>query len=107
MVTTGAYEFKLAAAAGPGGVIANENKIEKGEWAWFERHGERHWLSIYICCADCGFIGTLWRSYGDDKHGHQIDAQGNVSPSVGCPNPKVCGFHTKPTKLLGFVERRS
>ena len=108
MPTTGAYEFKLAPAAGAGGVIDDDNRIAKGEWAWIERVPEGaspRWLSIHIRCSDCGVLSTLWRAYGADQHGHKIDAQGNVSPSVGCPH-KPCGFHTQPTKLLGFVDRR-
>jgi hypothetical protein len=108
MPTAGAFEFKLAPAAGPGGVIVDENGIAKGEWAWLDREpkgASRRWLAVYLRCPDCGILATLWRSYGDDKHGHQIDAQGNISPSVGCPH-SPCGFHTQPTKLVGFIDRR-
>lgn len=113
MPTAGPYEFKLASAAGQGGVVDNENVIWRGEWAWVDRQhaGARRWLAIYVRCPDCGTLATLWRRYGDasDQHGHQIDGQGGISPSVGCPDIPgrvPCGFHTQPTKLLGFVDRR-
>lgn len=105
MTTIGPYDYRLSPAA-IDGVVQDENVIGPGEWAWLDRRPvERRWLSIYVRCPDCGFLGTLWRSYGDDVHGHQVDAQGNISPSVGCPHAP-CGFHTQPTRLLGFVDRR-
>jgi len=111
MPTTGPYQFQLAPAAAQGGVVDDENKIGRGEWAWVDRQGARRWLAIYLKCPDCGTLATLWRRYGDaaDQHGHQIDAQGNITPSVGCPDihgRPPCGFHTQPTKLLGFIDRR-
>lgn len=109
MPTTGAYEFKLTVKAKEG-VIDDENLIDRGCWAWIDRTTkERRWLSIYLRCPDCGILATLWRSFGDKSHGHQIDAQGNISPSVGCPHVidgKPCGFHTQPTRLISFVDRR-
>lgn len=105
MSTTGAYEFRLSVSA-QAGVVQDENKIDRGEWAWIDRTAaDRRWLSIYVRCPDCGFLATLWRSFGDEHHGHQIDANGNVSPSMGCPhNP--CGFHTQPTLLQAFIDLR-
>lgn len=110
MPTSGAYEFKLAAKA-EGGLAPDANVIERGEWAWVEsRSGERFWRTIYARCPDCGEFATLWQSYGDKTQGHDIDAAGNVTPSVLhswiYQGVEKCGFHTFPTKLVGFVERR-
>jgi hypothetical protein len=110
MATVGAYEFKPAEGARDG-AIDDENKIGRGCWAWLDRTTpERRWLSIYLRCPDCGILATLWRSFGDQSSGHAIDAAGNVSPSVGCPHKPdgtPCGFHTQPTRLVGFVDRRA
>lgn len=121
MPTTGSYEFKLAAKA-VNGIIADESEIAVGEWAWIDRtvdwtedgvkHEKRH-LLIYARDPDCKELCTLWRRLsGDQEHGHTIDAQGNISPSVlhhwpyGDPQQERCGFHTQPTRLLGFVDLR-
>lgn len=113
MPTSGSYEFKLAPEA-EDGLIVDEKWIGRGEWAWIERDttatGGRLWRSIYARCPDCGELMTLWRSYGDQTKGHDIDAQGNVHPSLAhswiYDGVEKCGFHTQPTKLLDFVERR-
>mgnify|MGYP003578845527 CR=1 FL=1 len=67
---------------------------------------------IYACCPDCGHAMTLYRKRGDfEPKGHDIDASGNISPSVlhswTMNGAEQCGFHTMPTKLLGFMEKRS
>ena len=121
MPTQGSYQFKLAPKA-VDGVIKDENDIMPGEWAWIDRtadyegpdyKGKVRWLMIYACCPDCKLPLTLYRRRGEGEgKGHDIDAQGNVSPSVlhsfmfGDPPVEQCGFHTYPTKLLGFVDLR-
>lgn len=120
MPTTGYYEFKLAAEA-KGGVIEDECDMLPGEWAWIDRttdyegpdyKGKVRWLMIYACCPDCKLPLTLYRRRGDgEPKGHDIDSQGNISPSVlhswVCEGVEKCGFHTMPTKLLGFVDLRT
>lgn len=44
-----------------------------------------------VACPVCGGIGSL-----DD---HEIDEQGNVTPSLVCPHPP-CPFHANPVRLL-------
>jgi hypothetical protein len=110
MPTTGAYEFKRATKS-VNGVVLSENDISVGEWAWLDRGGDeephRRYL-LLIRDPDCGMEGTLWFQ----GKGHNIDAHGNVSPSIlhswkyGDPPVERCGFHTQPTKLLDFVDRR-
>ena len=107
MPRTGAYEFKAVDGAHDG-VVQDENQIGPGCWAWVDRVGESRWLFLYARCPDCGCLGTLWFRRGDkDGRGHDIDAAGNVSPSVqeACQHTE-CGFHTQPTRLLGFVDHR-
>lgn len=111
MPTSGAYEFKLAPAAKEG-LIEDEMKIEIGEWAWVEKEisKDRPWKAIYAKCPDCRHLMTLWRGFGSDRKGHVIDGSGNVSPSVlhsyVVGGMEQCGFHTMPTKLLDFIDRR-
>lgn len=119
MPTTGSYEFKLAPAA-IDGLIEDENQIQKGEWAWIDRTADYEaggvkeicrWLMIYARCPDCGFFATLYRKRGEgEAKGHDIDSAGNISPSVlhtwQMDGIEQCGFHTQPTKLLGFVDLR-
>lgn len=107
MARTGAFDFKLAEGARDG-AVEDENKIGPGCWAWIDRTGTERWLFIYARCPDCACLGTLWYRRGDKGgRGHDIDAAGNVSPSVQetCQHVE-CGFHTQPTRLLGFVDRR-
>lgn len=118
MPTSGSYEFKLAAAAKDGLLPdANVGMMERGEWAWIDRSQDfvdlldSYCLMIYACCPDCGQLMTLYRKRGDSEaKGHTIDSAGNVSPSVlhtwKVNGVEQCGFHTMPTKLLGFIERR-
>jgi hypothetical protein len=47
--------------------------------------------SAYFWCPDCGALGSLL--------GHEIDAQGNVTPSV-LIHP--CGFHESGIRLEGW-----
>jgi hypothetical protein len=109
MPTTGAYEFKLAAAA-LAGIIVDENNIQRGEWAWVDRtqdwaDGTRRWLIVYARCPDCGFLSTVWRVGAPAGHDHELDGAGILTPSVQCPH-EPCGFHTQPTKLLNFIDLR-
>ena len=112
--TSGAYEFKLAPCA-LDGFAEDEMKIAPGEWAWHLQKIEEHpdFLAVYACCPDCGLLMTLWRQFGAQITGHKIDAQGNISPSVlhsymyGDPPVEKCGFHTIPTKLLDFCDKRN
>jgi len=121
MPTTGSYSFRRAAKADSTGVIENENDIGVGEWAWIRRpikwtqdgvDLEKLWLLIYLRDPDCKTLCTLWRRLGTEVHGHDIDGQGNVHPSVlhnwpyGDPPAERCGFHSMPTKLLDFVDLR-
>lgn len=107
MPTTGAYEFRLAVKAVDGLIPEDHIEwIEKGEWAWIDMRRDTYgWLLMHRC-PDCGEMGTLWQN----GRGHTIDAQGNVSPSVAhswkYAGVEKCGFHTQPTKLLGFVDLR-
>lgn len=121
MPTAGSYQFKLAPKA-VDGVIKDENDILPGEWAWIDRTADyevagvkesTRWLMIYACCPDCQQPLTLWRRRGEkEAKGHDIDKNGNIHPSVlhswmyGDPPVEKCGFHTQPTKLLGFVDLR-
>lgn len=115
MPTTGAYEFKLCGHA-QGGVVDDENLIARGEWSWIDRTqewgahdllpgGKRRWLMVYARCPDCGLLSTLWRIGSPPGHSHEIDCQGNLSPSVQCSHDG-CLFHTQPTRLLNFQDLR-
>lgn len=120
MPTTGYYEFKLAPRA-KGGLIEDENDILVGEWAWIDRtadyegpdfKGTVRWLMIYARCPDCKELCTLYRRRGTgEAKGHNIDSQGNITPSVLhtfiYQGVEKCGFHTQPTKLLGFMDLRT
>lgn len=105
MPTTGPYEFHLAPKAVNAVVSDNPDLIDCGEWSWVDRTSDYGWLLI-ARCPDCGGMITLW----SHDRGHNIDDQGNVTPSV-LHSYKVdmkerCGFHTMPTKLLDFREVR-
>lgn len=111
MPTSGAYEFKRAAKS-VDGAVTDEKDIAVGEWAWLDRGAEEEPKRRYLLltrCPDCQMEQTLWFQ----GKGHQIDAQGNIHPSVahswkyGDPPVERCGFHTEPTKLLCFVDLRS
>jgi hypothetical protein len=114
--TLGAYEFRRALAASPNGVVEDENQIQVGEWAWLDRTaelgGDKRRLFIYIRDPDCRTLATLFFQDGDTGRGHAIDKEGNVTPSVyhkwpyGDPPQERCGFHTSPTRLLGFIDLR-
>lgn len=116
MPTTGYYEFKPAnPEALIIGDVDNDQKLPSGTWAWVDRTEElgEPFLTIYMTCPDCKGIASLGYKRADKPwHGHSIDAQGNISPSVlhswkyGTEQKEQCGFHTQPTKLLGFVDRR-
>jgi hypothetical protein len=114
--TTGAYDFRPALAA-VNGVIQDELAIGKGEWAYIDRTldfadiGRGRVLMIYLNCPDCGHLMTVYRKRGEtEAKGHRIDAAGNISPSVlhtwKVDGVEQCGFHTSPTRLLGFVDLR-
>lgn len=122
MPVNGPYNFKRAAKANAQGVVLKDEDIGVGEWAWIDRTQEwedagakqskRH-LLIYLRDPDCKELCTVWRRFGDGKpQGHDIDGQGNVTPSVlhnwpfGDPPQERCGFHSIPTKLLDFVDIR-
>lgn len=111
MPTEGSYEFKLANGA-IDGLIDDAINLQPGEWAWFEQKldGNPTFLAIYACCPDCKLPMTIWRTFGGEMRGHAISQSGDVSPSVlhsyKVGNEEKCGFHTHPTKLLNFVDRR-
>lgn len=111
MPTTGSYELKLAPKAENGFVPDEriEPDIGPGEWAWIDKSyifdGRRKFYMVCFRCPDCKFMGTIWRhTAAGGSEGHTIDAEGIVRPSIGCGHN--CGFHTQPTKLLGFVDKR-
>jgi len=105
MPTAGAYEFKLASKA-VNLQVPNEHLeyIGSGEWAWVN-HPDIG-LMLIVGCPDCEHPATLWRM----GKGHHIAPDGNVSPSVFhsymVAGKEACGFHTQPTRLLGFVDLR-
>lgn len=107
----GPYTFKLFPKA-IDGFVEEELQIAPGEWAWHRKDvGGVPFLAIYCCCPDCGLLMTIWRRFGtSDVKGHQIDGAGNVSPSVlhsyKESGVEKCGFHSIPTKLEGFVDKR-
>lgn len=119
MPVNGPYQFKRAAKADAQGVIADENEIGVDEWAWFrisiqsnKPAAEMQHLMLLIRDPDCKELATIWRRFGTDAKGHQIDGQGNVHPSIlhtwpyGEPPVERCGFHSIPTRLLDFVDVR-
>jgi hypothetical protein len=115
MPTTGAYEFKPAnQEALIVGDVTSPDMLPPGTWAWVDRsEPDERFLAIYMTCPDCKGLASLGWKRGDKPwQGHGIDAQGNISPSVlhtwkyGDPPVEQCGFHTEPTKLLGFVDKR-
>lgn len=116
MSTIGAYEFKPANAdALIVGDVTSPDMLPPGTWAWVDRTEEQGelLLCIYMTCPDCKGLASLGHKRGDKPWtGHSIDAQGNIHPSVahswkyGDPPVEQCGFHTQPTKLLGFKDRR-
>lgn len=91
---TGAYTFKRFDPADG----QNRWIIPKGHWtAWngFVHHGDgmkTPQLFVLIRCPECGEAGML---------PHQVDASGNVHPSIQCPG-KDCAFHTNPNLLEGW-----
>jgi len=114
MPTIGYYEFKpVNAQALIVGDVSSPDMLPPGTWAWVDRSedlGER-FVCIYMTCPDCKGLATLGHKRGDKPWvGHDIDAAGNISPSVlhswKMEGVEQCGFHTQPTKLLGFVDRR-
>lgn len=110
MPTVGSYEFNLASFALNGFVDDDRaHEMKRGEWAWIDR-GE-FGLMIYAMCPDCGNLMTLYRKRGDQEpQGHKIDNVGGLHPSVlhsyKEAGVELCGFHTMPTRLLGFVDKR-
>lgn len=122
MPVNGPYDFRRAAKAGPDGIVEDENDIDVGEWAWIRKpveigEGDSKkqvlYLLIYVRDPDCKTLCTVWRRFGSDKpHGHDVDSFGHVTPSVlhnwpyGDPPTERCGFHSIPTRLLGFVDVR-
>lgn len=119
MPTQWAYAFKLAAAA-KDGLVEDGHLLKPGEWAWVDRtidytpdgiKEKTRWLMIYACCPDCKLPMTLFRRRGKtEPAGHTIDKDGNIKPSVlhsyKIEGVEQCGFHTQPTKLLGFIDLR-
>ncbi len=112
MPTSGAYEFRRAAAS-QNGVVVDENQVQVGEWAWWDRGADeepRRRYILLICDPDCKTPATLL--FPNVTNHHTIDAMGNVTPSVwhkfpfGDPPVEMCGFHTQPTRLLDFVDLR-
>lgn len=120
MPTVGPYSFKLSSIAVDGFVPDERvHEMARGEWAWIDRTEDLkkmgidggRFLMIYACCPDCNNPLTLYRKRGEkEPQGHAIDKDGNVHPSVlhtwQINDVEQCGFHTQPTTLLGFVDKR-
>lgn len=110
MPTTGSYEIKLCPRAKDGFVPDERiDDIGLGEWAWIDKSyvfdGRRQFYMVCFRCPDCKLMGTIWRpTAAGGSEGHTIDADGTVRPSILCSHK--CGFHTTPTRLLGFMEKR-
>lgn len=106
MPVNGPYEFRLSTSA-KAGLVEDAVNIEPGAWAWYKNDG---FLAVFACCPDCKQPMTLWRRFGADTHGHQLDSRGNLHPSVLHSFPvngvETCGFHSMPTRLLDFVDLR-
>lgn len=109
MSTTGSYEFKPATVA-KNGFVVDALDLKPGEWAWYRIPSDHEFLAIYAGCPDCKLPMTFWRRFGQDSRGHAISPAGDVSPSVLhtylVDGQEKCGFHTQPTKLIGFVDLR-
>jgi len=113
MPVNGPYNFKRAAKADARGVIENDDDIGVGEWAWVDREvSDVRLLMIYLRDPDCKTLCTVYRRFGKEASGHDLDGQGKLSPSVlhnwpfGDPPQERCGFHSMPTMLLDFVDIR-
>lgn len=112
MPVNGPYQFRRAAKSDARGMIDDENEIQVDEWAWVRRPGDPEFLMLLLRDPDCRMLATIWRRFGSDVKGHQIDAQGNVHPSIlhtwlyGDPPAERCGFHSMPTRLLDFTDIR-
>lgn len=59
--------------------------LEKGEWRKFQD-------KAVCCCPGCGNAARL---------NHDIDADGNVNPSLDCPT-ETCSFH-RMVRLEGWA----
>lgn len=77
-------EFKKSDWPGGKGVPGTWRRDEKGK--------------LWLCCPKCKKIGRL------DEPDHQVDAKGDVTPSVGCPPTKMkpCDFHDM-IRLLNYA----
>jgi hypothetical protein len=62
--------------------------LKRGEW----RRSNRGQVGVIVCCPLCQCLGIL---------DHEIDAQGNVTPSVQCPSA-TCAFHENGCRLEGW-----
>lgn len=60
----------------------------RGEWVGSVVEQKR---TARVGCPNCGVIGTL---------NHEIDDEGRVTPSVGCPED--CGYHETGVILEGW-----
>lgn len=73
-------------------------KARRGTWAPTMHHTPepefRPFWSAMVCCPDCGKLLSAIN--------HSIDANGQISPSLGHPTQYgPCGWHTNP-RLIGW-----
>jgi protein-tyrosine phosphatase len=86
---TGSYEFKRHEWKEP----FDLSDIPKGHWALVTEKTFELQNGVMLCCPECGLVAGL---------PHEIDWQGNVTPSIVCPYTPPCTMHLAPVKLLGW-----
>jgi hypothetical protein len=77
--------------------VFNSDDAIAGSW-WQDVMFDGSKGCVSIKCPQCGKSATLrdgedWPTRRDGTHGHDIDKNGNVTPSVVCPH-KPCTWHT-------------
>lgn len=85
-------------------VTAGNQEVPRipGTGAWCPALKKDGTKTAWFWCPNCGLMGSL--------AGHEIDAQGNVTPSVLCGyngfvrdgKLTVCGFHETGIHLVGW-----
>jgi len=64
----------------------------RGSW-WKLDETDRNPEVVSIKCPLCGHCATLRRGEGSVYQGHEIAADGTVSPSIVCPHTPNCSWH--------------